>query len=414
MPATQCRAAQTPVDVGVTEALPFASVRAGRHGVMNDQRSVLDNERSRRTARAAWSAALCVVAIAAHAGAQPAPAPAPQPAPAQAAPPVQFAPAVPAGQPAPATPAPAAPAATPNAVAPAPAPAEPTQEQRDAAREAYGRGQALFAQGNYAAAKAAFDQAYAAVPNPVVLLSTAECQVRLNQLDDAYVTLQKYIADRPTAPDRAEVEQKAGELLATPAHLVIATEPVGAAISLDGQPTGKVSPAELDVKRGEHTIGLSLAGYESVDEQISARIGARHELQIALHPVPQAAEPPPPELKTATSTSKPTTALWITGIVGAAGLVTGTVLGFMVLAERSDYDAHPTKATADRGERLALFTDVAFGVGAMALVTSAVLYLTAGEPGAPTEPQQNADHARIQLMPVATAHGAGLTAGGRF
>jgi tetratricopeptide (TPR) repeat protein len=339
------------------------------------------------------------VAIAAHAGAQPAPAPAPQPSPAA---------------PAPAAPAPATPAATPNAVAPAPAPAEPTPEQRDAAREAYGRGQALFAQGNYAAAKAAFDQAYAAVPNPVVLLSTAECQVRLNQLDDAYVTLQKYIADRPTAPDRADVEQKAAELLATPAHVVIATEPAGAAISVDGQPTGKVSPAELDVKRGDHTIGLALDGYEAVDEQVSARIGARHELQIALHAIPKAAEPPPPELKTPTSAGKPTTALWITGIVGAAGLVTGTVLGFMVLAERSDYDAHPTKARADRGERLALFTDVAFGVGAMALVTTAVLYLTAGEPGAPTDPQQNADHARIQLMPVATAHGAGLTAGGRF
>jgi tetratricopeptide (TPR) repeat protein len=348
------------------------------------------------------------MAIAAHAGAQQAPALGPQPLPAQMLP----------AQPAPATPAPApaapAPAATPNAVAPAPAPAEPTQAQRDSAREAYGRGQALFTQGNYAEAKAAFDQAYAAVPNPVVLLSTAECQVRLNQLDDAYVTLQKYIAERPTAPDRADVEQKAAELLGTPAHVIITTHPAGAAISVDGQPTGKVSPAELEVKRGDHTIGLTLAGYDAVDEAISARIGARHELQIELHAVAKVAEPPPPELKTPTSAGKPTTALWITGIVGAAGLVTGTVLGFMVLAERSDYDAHPTKASADRGERLALFTDVAFGVGAMALVTSAVLYLTAGEPGAPTEPQQNADHARIQLLPAATAHGAGLSASGRF
>jgi hypothetical protein len=62
--------------------------------------------------------------------------------------------------------------------------------------------------------------------------------------------------------------------------------------------------------------------------------------------------------------------------VGAAGLVTGTVLGFMVLAERSDFDASPSEASADRGERLALFADVAFGVGAMALITGAVLYLT--------------------------------------
>ena len=322
------------------------------------------------------------------------------------------------------------PAAAPSAAAPAApapaiaAPAEPTPEQREAARASYTQGQALFAQGNYAQAKNAFEQAYTAVPNPVVLLSTAECDVRLNQLDDAYQVLEQYLATRPDAPDRAEIEQKAAELLATPAQLVLTTEPAGAAIALDGQATGKVTPAAIDVKRGDHTIVLSLSGYESVTETIAARIGARHELQVVLHAAVVAAPPPAPEVvKVNPGSGKPTTALWITGILGATGLVTGTVLGFMVLAERSDYDAHPTKATADRGERLALFTDVAFGVGTMALITSAVLYLTADEAsdsgtapalrgGASTPPAPQA--ARLHLLPVATAHGAALTASGRF
>jgi hypothetical protein len=83
----------------------------------------------------------------------------------------------------------------------------------------------------------------------------------------------------------------------------------------------------------------------------------------------------------------------------------------MVLAERSDYDANPTEATAKRGERLALFTDVAFGMGAMALVTGAVLYFTGDSAQAPSSAEPAAS---VQLAPSAFAHGAGVAAHGRF
>ena len=108
----------------------------------------------------------------------------------------------------------------------------------------------------------------------------------------------------------------------------------------------------------------------------------------------------------ATPVPEPSTAaLWITGVVGAAGLVGGTVLGFMALAESSDFDADPTAASADRGERLALFADVAFGVGAMALITGIVLYVTDGEPVGGESDQT----AGLQLMPGVAPDGASLT-----
>jgi hypothetical protein len=124
--------------------------------------------------------------------------------------------------------------------------------------------------------------------------------------------------------------------------------------------------------------------------------------------------PPPPVRKD----TDPTAALWVTSIVGAAGLVTGTVLGFMVLAERSDYDAMPTAKTADRGERLALFADVSFGVGAMALITGAVLYLTddSGSEPAPAAPAASAKlrGPSFAVAPVAGPRIAGLTARVRY
>ncbi len=299
------------------------------------------------------------------------------------------------------------PAAPPLQTAPA---AEPTEAQRETAREAYTRGQALFAENKFAEAKTAFEQAYAAVPNPVVLLSIAESDVRLGNLEVALATFQRYLAERPDAPDRAEVEQKISELTATPATLVLTSEPAGAVIVLDGRNTGKVTPAEIEALRGDHSIELSTAGYQKAMTAVTARIGARHELHVTLQPEPPAPAAPEP-LVTAEADGSPTTALWITGVVGAAGLVTGTVLGFMVLAERSDFDAAPTADSADRGERLALFTDVAFGVGAMALLTGAVIYLTAGDS---VEEAAGEDAARLQLSPLASPDGAGVMARTRF
>jgi tetratricopeptide (TPR) repeat protein len=302
-----------------------------------------------------------------------------------------------------------APATTPSA----PAAAPPTEAQREAARTAYARGQALFAENKHAEAKAAFEQAYAQVPNPVVLVSIAECDVRLGNLDAAHDTFQRYLKERPDAPDRADVQQKIAELVATPATLVLTSEPAGALIVLDGTNTGKTTPAELTLERGDHNVELSLAGHEKATTPVTARLGARHELHIALHaeaPPPQPAAPVLPPTAAADQGS-PTTALWITGVVGAAGLVTGTVLGFMVLAEQSDFDTDPTADSADRGERLALFTDVAFGIGAMALITGAVIYLTAGDSDADAAEQQAA---RLRLTPALSPDGAAVVARTRF
>jgi hypothetical protein len=91
--------------------------------------------------------------------------------------------------------------------------------------------------------------------------------------------------------------------------------------------------------------------------------------------------------------------------------VAGTVLGILALSERADYDKHPTEAGADRGERLALFADVGFGVGAMALVTTAVLLLTHDDV---KEPEQDKQTSRFEVIPSVTARGASATAKVRF
>src|SRR5688572_6778415 len=56
-----------------------------------------------------------------------------------------------------------------------------TPSMKARARELYTKGQQLFRQGDYAEAQRTFEEAYVAVPNPIVLLSVAECQVRSEQ-----------------------------------------------------------------------------------------------------------------------------------------------------------------------------------------------------------------------------------------
>lgn len=326
--------------------------------------------------------------------------------------------------PAPAAPAPTTTAAPPAAPLPAsstpaaavPA-AEPTPEQREAARVAYDRGRKLFAENKFADARAAFQEAYDNVPNPIVLVSIGECQLRLGNYEDSHDAFTRYLEGRPDAPDRADVEKKLAEIVAMPATLVITTVPAGAAVRVDGQDSGKVTPAEIALPRGPHTLELTLAGHTAITEPLSAKAGVRHELHAELQPVPEppppvvVAPPPPPP----PPPEPPTEALWITSIVGATGLITGTVLGFMALAERSDYDANPTADSADRGERLALFADVAFGVGAMGALTAIVLYVTSDDaPEAPAADGEKADEPAASITPVVGPTHIGVVTGGRF
>lgn len=301
-------------------------------------------------------------------------------------------------------------AASAGAAAPSPtAPVSDSEAARTAAREAYARGQALFAEGKYAEAKAEFEQAHQRVANPVVLLSMAECEIRLEQIEQAHGRLQEYLAARPDAPDRAEVEAKVVELSARRALLQLTSEPRRVAIQLDGAPVDTQTPAELYISPGAHLVTLSQPGYEPVTETVHATMGGHHTLRLVLRPIPVVAAPPPAPVAPASNGMG--AAVWTTAIVGGVGLATGAVLGILALDERNHFDHMPSDASADRGERLALFADVAFAVGAVSLITTAVLCVTRG--GVETD-RPDAALSAVQMTPLVFRDGAGFAATSRF
>ena len=315
------------------------------------------------------------------------------------------------------TSAPASAPSTPTSPLPAASTAEPSLEAKERARSAYARGQAAFAQGDFAQAQAQFEEAYANVPNPIVLLSIAESAAKQQRIEAALNAYDTYLQRRPDAPDREEVAQKRASLALAPGEVTFLSEPQGADIMIDGQLTGRRTPAIVQLSPGAHQVIAVMSGYdaEPVSLQITAGTKLEQTLQLrAPAPPPVAATPSvAPEEKPAQpeKAELPTAALAVTGSLGAAGLIAGTVLGILALSERSDYDKNPTEAGADHGERLALFADVGFGVGAMALVTTAVLLLTHDDV---TNTEETRQTTRFELIPSVTARGASATAKVRF
>jgi hypothetical protein len=244
----------------------------------------------------------------------------------------------------------------------------------------------------------------------------------------------------------------------------VTAEPPGE-VWLDGERTGYVTPVELTLPPGEHAVAVTVRGEILGDHAVTIPFGGRTTLSLVegqaqasdaaadpeatgqavddpevvsgadpagvpeppegTQPSPVATEPSADEAASlegdgvplpapaaaaseeAASRYQPRRAAAITAGVAAGTLVVGTVLGFMALTEQSDFDDAPSLRAANRGERLALFSDVMFGVAGIAAVTSIVLYVTDKRAAARAE---EATASRLRLTPLAGRRGAGFAA----
>ena len=56
-----------------------------------------------------------------------------------------------------------------------------------------------------------------------------------------------------------------------PSRIEVISDPGGASILIDGKPTGKQTPATIEVPKGDHTVGIHKLGY--VDASVPAKVG---------------------------------------------------------------------------------------------------------------------------------------------
>lgn len=291
-----------------------------------------------------------------------------------------------------------------------------TQDERNRARQLYTEAQALFEAGNHAQAEASFRAAYSAVPSPVVLKAVAAAQEHQGNISGAIETLEQYLREAPQAQDRAQVEQQLAGLRARPAVVAISSTPPGAEIWVDGRDTGHTTPHDVEMRGGEHTVELRMAGHSPIQQTFTSRPGTRVRLEMNLS---AGGDPLGSEGGDGQGagggggdggggSSDPSAAVWIFAGVGAAGLVSGTVFGFLALSEQSNFDQEPSNDAADRGETFALVADISFGVAAAGAITAIVLYIVERADG-------DGDSASTTTVaPWASQTGGGVAAQVRF
>lgn len=290
-----------------------------------------------------------------------------------------------------------------------PAPAAPTGDAALVeARRLYDEGRAHFDAGRFVEALASFERAYLLRSNPVVLVPVLECQERLNRVVDAISTIERYLRERPTAPDRARMEQRLRVLRSRPSRVIVTSSPPGARIVLDGRELPQTTPVTLEMPPGRHRLLLSVDGQRGPEREVDALPGGSQELALASSAASTSTPPSAPVVTpTATVSTEPPTApvatpeptettppsvpapitspdpprrrgaspvVWVAASTGGVGLVLGTVFGLMALSDASSYEQTPSREVYDRGRTNALVSDIGFGVAVLSAAVGVIVY----------------------------------------
>jgi hypothetical protein len=245
------------------------------------------------------------------------------------------------------------------------------------APEAYELGVRFFEAKRYEGAERAWTRSNVLSPNPALLIAIADTRQRRGDEPGTVAMLEQYLTERPDAPDKASVEARIATLLETPATIVVRSEEEGHAILVDGKPIDKKTPAEIEIEPGTHTLIVVGDGQQVGERTIQVGYGERKELVFTVatqsEVVVEEAEPED-DFEQEERTAR--RAVWALSGVSAATLLTGTILGFTALKQEENYRNDPTLETANKGERLALFADVSFGIAALSAITALTVFLT--------------------------------------
>lgn len=244
----------------------------------------------------------------------------------------------------------------------------------------FAAGVTLYNEADYRAALVEFKRAYDIAPNPAVLYNIGQTHYQLQNYAAAYLTLTRYIAEAGAdAAHKDEVNDTLRTLQSRIGKIDVMTNVPGADVRIDDELVGKTPlPAPVLISVGRHKVEVSLAGREPQSRIIDVAAGDTFRQEIVLAE-PKKDTPIAPPVTVAPvekhESSKAVPALWVTsGALAIGAVVTGIVAyraedrldtlkgQFPVSASALDHQAHKVK----------LYSGIADGVGAAAIVTAGV------------------------------------------
>jgi hypothetical protein len=311
--------------------------------------------------------------------------------------------------------------------------ADPTAADRETARSLMQQGRELRQGGDLREALKRFKAADDIMHVPTTGLEVARAQIALGQLVEARDTIAAIRQWQDKASDPApfkEARVKALELDAAlngrvPSLTVAvkgAAENETATVTIDGVALpDKATGLPRSVDPGHHVVVAKTPSAEGKLE-IDIAEGEQKKVEVALvgtaAPVQEPETPPPaPEAPPAPARSHaPTVLTWIGAGVGGAGLVAGSVAGFMSMSKKSALDGAcankvcgpSSYSDLDSATSLAMVSNVGFVV-AGAGAALAVVTLIVGHEETSTTPAQAPAGEAIRWVPWVGAGAAGVS-----
>jgi hypothetical protein len=266
----------------------------------------------------------------------------------------------------------------------------------NAAKKHYADGEKKFKGGDFSGALAEFQAANDIKSTPQAERYLGLCEDSLGHLQAADAWYEKFLAHVPEkmATQGDEIRKRDGEIKTFPGKVHVDSNPLGAAVTIDGKPQASPTPTDVDLPPGTHTLRLTAQGRLPAEKQIDVPFASSQTVTADLEVEPAPAPPSPPE---PVATAAPAAVAspppppqphskvpaFVTGGLAVAAAGVGTVFGVLALNDKKDFDKNPTTQTADNGDTHALIADMAFGVALTFGVTSAVLFLTKDEQPSP-------------------------------
>lgn len=302
-----------------------------------------------------------------------------------------------------------------------PAAAAPGKTDLNAAKKHYGEGDKKYKAGDYAGALEEFKAANDIKSTPQAERYIGMCEDALHHPAAALEWYDKFLAHVPEklADQGEEIKKREAEVKATPGKVHVDSTPPGASLTVDDKPQNGVTPLDVDLAPGTHTLKLTAAGRAPTSKSVDVAFASTSTVAVTLPeevapPPPQPPPPPPPVVETPPPAPlappppppepRSKVPAFITGAIAVVAAGVGVGFGIVTLNDHSNFNSNPTTATADNGDTHALITDMAFGVAITFGVTSAVLFLTNDEapPAPPPAKASKADAKknRITLVPT--------------
>lgn len=224
------------------------------------------------------------------------------------------------------------------------APAEQPQgdARTDQARELYVKGVALYEQGQFEKAEAAFLAGWGLKKHYQIASNLGACEMKLGRFRDAAEHLAYFLREQPPtgSPDNRKRTQALFDQARAKVGAVVLTASVpGAMVSVDGREIGEAPfPAEVYVEPGTRTFVASHGSYKDAHQAIEAKAGGTQTVTLTLEALSEPTRQPPEGPNP--PAGGPRMPVIITGaVLGGAGVVLGAVFAGLSNAKASDVAA---------------------------------------------------------------------------